>query len=151
MEHHTKNKKLDEQLTKLVTIIAACALGVVIGSVAIWSHEKESGIAVDALIQKNGILKSSYDPREYRALRLENGIIALLISDKRSIVSAASVDVASGSMMDPWDYQGLAHFCEVINQINQGMGIAISWRVSYSFEGIILCLSISSFYQIQER
>jgi len=43
---------------------------------------------------------------------LENGIKVLLISDPEFNISAASLEVQVGSLMDPADRQGLAHFLE---------------------------------------
>lgn len=56
--------------------------------------------------------QSPRDPRTYDVLSLPNGLRALLISDPDTNVSAASMDVATGSFDDPRGAQGLAHFCE---------------------------------------
>ena len=45
-------------------------------------------------------------------LELSNSLRVLLISDPKSNVSAASMEVAAGSFSDPPDAEGLAHFCE---------------------------------------
>lgn len=58
------------------------------------------------------IKKRSGDLRDYRAITLSNGIRTLLISDPSTTRSAAAIDVHVGSMMDPVDIPGLAHFCE---------------------------------------
>lgn len=47
------------------------------------------------------IEKSMHDAREYRALSLENGMKALLVSDSQSSCAAAAVDVAVGTWNDP--------------------------------------------------
>ena len=47
-----------------------------------------------------------------RKLILSNNIKVLLISDKDSVRSAASVSVSAGSWNDPVEYPGMAHFCE---------------------------------------
>ncbi|HQQ63964.1 MAG TPA: insulinase family protein [Pseudomonadales bacterium] len=57
-------------------------------------------------------VKSANDQRGYRSLVLNNGMKVLLISDPRADKSAASLDVATGSVDDPRDRQGLAHFLE---------------------------------------
>lgn len=62
--------------------------------------------------QFNDIAKSPEDKREYRGLLLKNGLKILLISDPTTDQSAASMDVNVGSMQDPWELPGLAHFCE---------------------------------------
>jgi insulysin len=52
------------------------------------------------------------DTSEQRAIVLDNGLEALLISDPSLQKSAAALDVAVGSMEDPESRQGLAHFLE---------------------------------------
>ncbi|XP_038070879.1 insulin-degrading enzyme-like [Patiria miniata] len=58
------------------------------------------------------IIKSAEDKRVYRGLELTNGMTILLISDPTSEKAAAAMDVNIGSMSDPWDIPGLAHFLE---------------------------------------
>ncbi|XP_050542253.1 insulin-degrading enzyme isoform X2 [Daktulosphaira vitifoliae] len=58
------------------------------------------------------IEKSIGDSRLYRGLVLKNGLTALLISDPDTDKSAASLSVAVGSLSEPKDLPGLAHFCE---------------------------------------
>lgn len=60
----------------------------------------------------NGIIKPANDQREYRSLRLDNGLEVLLISDKQARQAAAALDVFVGSGADPKKHQGLAHFLE---------------------------------------
>ncbi|KAJ3257040.1 Insulinase (Peptidase M16) [Boothiomyces macroporosus] len=63
------------------------------------------------LIEKN-ILKPDNDDREYVAIRLENELEVLLISDPKTDKSSAALDVHVGHLSDPDDVAGLAHFCE---------------------------------------
>jgi insulysin len=58
------------------------------------------------------IEKSQLDEREYRLIKLENGLSAMLIQDSKADIAAASLDVAVGHLSDPDDIPGLAHFCE---------------------------------------
>lgn len=60
----------------------------------------------------SSVIKPLSDQREYRYIRLENGLKVLLISDAAADKAAASLDVNVGSRQDPEDYQGLAHFLE---------------------------------------
>ncbi|KAK6060676.1 peptidase, M16 family [Cooperia oncophora] len=70
-------------------------------------------VAEDIISQRyDDIVKSPSDQREYRGLELTNGLRVLLVSDPTTDKSAAAMDVNVGSLMDPWDLQGLAHFCE---------------------------------------
>ncbi|KAK2166410.1 hypothetical protein LSH36_39g02054 [Paralvinella palmiformis] len=62
--------------------------------------------------QYNDIQKSEEDKRFYRGIELTNGMKVLLISDPTTDKSSAAMDVNIGSMSDPWQFQGLAHFCE---------------------------------------
>ena len=56
--------------------------------------------------------KHELDRREYRRFVLDNGLKVLLVSDPDMNNSAAAMDVAVGSLSDPKDAQGLAHFLE---------------------------------------
>jgi len=62
--------------------------------------------------QRFDIVKSRSDKREYRGLILPNRMKVMLVSDPTTDKSAASMDVHVGSMSDPWDIPGLAHFLE---------------------------------------
>ena len=50
--------------------------------------------------------------RTYRALELKNGLQVLLVHDPQAKKSAAAMDVRVGSLADPSEHQGLAHFLE---------------------------------------
>ena len=54
----------------------------------------------------------SKDKRVYRRFVLENGLKVLLVSDPDVNVSSASLDVAVGSLADPENRMGMAHFLE---------------------------------------
>lgn len=58
------------------------------------------------------IIKSPNDNREFRAVTLDNGLIAVLVSDPTSEKSAAALTVFRGSYDDPKNRLGLAHFLE---------------------------------------
>lgn len=47
------------------------------------------------------IQKSQQDDREYRIIRLENGLEATLIHDAKADKAAASLDVSVGHLSDP--------------------------------------------------
>lgn len=47
------------------------------------------------------IQKSQQDDRDYRLIRLENGLQAMLVHDARADKAAASLDVAVGHLYDP--------------------------------------------------
>jgi insulysin len=56
--------------------------------------------------------KHPLDKSESRTLVLDNGLKVLLVSDPELNMSAASMAVDVGSLMDPAEVQGLAHFLE---------------------------------------
>jgi insulysin len=47
------------------------------------------------------IQKSQQDDREYRLIRLDNGLQAMLVHDPKADKAAASLDVAVGHLHDP--------------------------------------------------
>lgn len=56
--------------------------------------------------------KSPNDNNEYRFIELDNGLQAILVSDKDADKAAASMNVAVGSGDDPKEREGIAHFLE---------------------------------------
>lgn len=58
------------------------------------------------------IRKSSLDLNTYRSVVLPNALRCLLVSDPTTDIAAASLDVHVGSLSDPTETQGLAHFLE---------------------------------------
>lgn len=58
------------------------------------------------------VIKGSSDWRDYKALKLPNGITCVLVHDKESKTTACSVSVGVGASADPRDLSGLAHFAE---------------------------------------
>lgn len=58
------------------------------------------------------LTKSKSDKREYLYKELGNKLKVLLISDIEADKSAGSLNVNIGSLSDPEDFPGLAHFCE---------------------------------------
>jgi insulysin len=64
------------------------------------------------LEQTDTIDKGDSDPRSYRWLRLRNNLQVVLVSDPQTDRAAAAMDVAVGSVSDPEELPGLAHFLE---------------------------------------
>ncbi|KAJ2748285.1 metalloprotease, partial [Coemansia nantahalensis] len=56
--------------------------------------------------------KSPSDEREYRLIRLPNGLVAMVVHGGDESMACASICVNIGSLADPPELQGLAHFCE---------------------------------------
>ena len=76
-------------------LLAAAA----IGAVAVPAH----GVEIE---------RSPADTRDYRALLLDNGLEALVVSDPDTDKAAAALNVNVGSADDPDTRPGLAHFLE---------------------------------------
>ncbi|KAH7343303.1 Metalloenzyme, LuxS/M16 peptidase-like protein [Rhizoctonia solani] len=77
-----------------------------------WSTVPASAGLPGYSIFKKEIRKPEIDDRDYRYIKLENDLEALLIHDPKADKSAASLDVEIGHLHDPDDLPGLAHFCE---------------------------------------
>jgi secreted Zn-dependent insulinase-like peptidase len=58
------------------------------------------------------VIKSISDKRIYRPLSLQNNLECLVISDQDAQKSAAALSVGVGSLQDPKEAQGLAHYLE---------------------------------------
>ena len=56
--------------------------------------------------------KGTADWRDYRAVKLANGLTLLLVHDATSRNSSAACAVSVGASSDPPSKPGLAHFCE---------------------------------------
>ncbi|QKN80648.1 pitrilysin [Scandinavium goeteborgense] len=61
---------------------------------------------------KETIRKSEKDPRQYQAIKLDNGMVVLLVSDPQAVKSLSALVVPVGSLEDPDSHPGLAHFLE---------------------------------------
>ncbi|KAG8745619.1 Insulinase (Peptidase M16) [Ceratobasidium sp. 414] len=77
-----------------------------------WSAIPPSANLPGYEVFREEIRKPEVDDRDYKCIRLENGLEALLIHDANADKSAASLDVEVGHLHDPVDLPGLAHFCE---------------------------------------
>ena len=60
----------------------------------------------------SSIVKSPNDTRAYRSVQLDNGLLAVLVSDPASDKAAAALAVYRGQYDDPEGRAGLAHFLE---------------------------------------
>ncbi|OTA16684.1 zinc protease [Xenorhabdus vietnamensis] len=58
------------------------------------------------------IHKSERDPRQYKAIKLQNDMTVLLVSDEKAIKSLAAVSIPVGHMENPDNQLGLAHYLE---------------------------------------
>ena len=76
-------------------------------------HTSRGGSVVESV---NGPFpKAATDHATYRSLVLENGVRIILVSDQNLPIAAAAATVRVGSLDDPPDVPGLAHFNEHMN------------------------------------
>lgn len=69
--------------------------------------------AASSVAGSNGaIIKPPHDNREYRHLTLDNGLEVVVVSVPGAQFAAASLTIDVGSMADPEEAQGLAHYLE---------------------------------------
>ncbi len=68
--------------------------------------------ALDTNSSQNIPIKSPNDKRDYSYFKLPNGMRVLLISDPQTDKAAAALAVGIGSVSNPPERPGLAHFLE---------------------------------------
>ncbi len=78
--------------------------------VALWAPLSQANTGWQ-LVQET-IRKSDKDTREYQAIRLDNGMVVLLVSDPQAVKSLSALVVPVGSLEDPESHPGLAHYLE---------------------------------------
>ena len=78
--------------------------------VALWVPVSQADTGWQPLAET--IRKSDKDTRQYQAIRLDNGMVVLLVSDPQAVKSLSALVVPVGSLEDPEAYQGLAHYLE---------------------------------------
>jgi insulysin len=75
--------------------------------------EKQVSPSNSAIVRiVDNIKKSDSDSWNYRALELSNEMLVVLISHPNIDKAAAALDVTIGSLADPKDVPGIAHFLE---------------------------------------
>ncbi|KAI0764784.1 LuxS/MPP-like metallohydrolase [Fomes fomentarius] len=77
-----------------------------------WAHVPPSGDVPSYRVFTGDLEKPELDDRQYRVLELQNGVRAVLVHDPDADKAAACLAVTIGSMYDPIDAPGMAHFCE---------------------------------------
>ena len=75
-----------------------------------WARVERPG-ATSHLVYTKPIVKSEQDDRDYRIIRLENGLQATLVHDGKADKAAASLDVAVGHLSDPVGLTTISCFC----------------------------------------
>ncbi|PSS48436.1 pitrilysin [Enterobacter sp. FS01] len=78
--------------------------------VALWTPLSQANIGWQPV--QETIRKSDKDTRDYQAIRLDNGMVVLLVSDPQAVKSLSALVVPVGSLEDPESHPGLAHYLE---------------------------------------
>ena len=78
--------------------------------VALWAPLSQANTGWQPL--QETIRKSDKDTRQYQAIRLDNGMVVLLVSDPQAVKSLSALVVPVGSLEDPDAHPGLAHYLE---------------------------------------
>lgn len=78
--------------------------------VALWAPLSQANTGWQPI--QETIRKSEKDNRQYQAIRLDNGMTVLLVSDPQAVKSLSALVVPVGSLEDPNDHLGLAHYLE---------------------------------------
>jgi protease-3 len=77
---------------------------------ALWAPLSQADTGWQPL--QETIRKSDKDNRQYQAIRLDNGMTVLLVSDPQAVKSLSALVVPVGSLEDPDNHLGLAHYLE---------------------------------------
>ncbi|ORX66383.1 hypothetical protein DL89DRAFT_270291 [Linderina pennispora] len=90
--------------------------GIPLPAPADWSTDFEQRQTVDSGLpyeEFTGALEiSPSDPQQYRLLRLPNNMVVLCIQNNDTLQSSACLSLHAGSMANPPEFLGMAHFCE---------------------------------------
>nr|WP_318383851.1 pitrilysin [uncultured Enterobacter sp.] len=78
--------------------------------VALWAPLSQADTGWQPV--QETIRKSDKDTRQYQAIRLDNGMVVLLVSDQQAVKSLCALVVPVGSLQDPDTHPGLAHYLE---------------------------------------
>lgn len=73
--------------------------------VALWAPFTQAGSGWQPI--QETIRKSEKDTRQYQAIRLDNGMTVLLVSDPQAVKSLSALVVPVGSLEDPEAHLGL--------------------------------------------
>lgn len=71
--------------------------------VALWAPLSQAETGWQPI--QETIRKSDKDNRQYQAIRLDNGMVVLLVSDPQAVKSLSALVVPVGSLEDPEAYQ----------------------------------------------
>ncbi|EPJ3763443.1 TPA: pitrilysin [Providencia stuartii] len=92
--------RLSKSIAQFFLLLALVAWGGAVAAQPLWQVLPET------------INKSENDPRIYQAIKLNNGMVVLLVSDPKATKSLAAVSIPVGSLENPDSQLGLAHYLE---------------------------------------
>jgi hypothetical protein len=130
-------------IPKRPAMFSAAAVDVdVLEDVQNW-HRQISHKVPSHWVYTKPIQKSQQDDREYRLIRLDNGLQAMLVHDAKADRAAASLDVAVGHLHDPVSTHVLLPVVDIAHTWHPNrltcQGLRISASIYYSW-----CLLLQS-------
>ena len=96
--HHVLLRRLTRRLAFPITLNRSAATMTI--SEAEWRPVSDP-VAPPFYVFTKSIRKSEQDDRDYRVIKLANGLEAMLVHDGKADKAAASLDVAVGHLYDP--------------------------------------------------
>lgn len=78
-------------------------------------HHNHLGRQTSVTLLTDRLEKPSLDDRQYRVVRLDNGLEALLVHDPETDKASAALDVNVGSFSDEDGMPGMAHAVEHVS------------------------------------
>ena len=99
----------------LLTSLRTATYRPIIAIFPFFQHKKRPatmGSADDPFTLLPAPIKGDADWRDFRTLRLSNGVTICLVHDPQAKTTAAGATIAAGAAYDPRSLSGLAHFCE---------------------------------------
>ena len=94
-------------ISLLVVLLSACQQ-----SSSVPTDSSKTSTQSTAPAVQTSIVKSKKDSRQYQSVMLDNELEVLLVSDPSIEKSAAALSVAVGSLQEPENFGGLAHYLE---------------------------------------
>ena len=104
-------KKIRSQGKRRLLLIGIVLMSIIVVVIVIATVVHSSSSSSGSSSQDD-VIKPYVDNRTYKVIHLNNELRVLLISDPQTDYGAAAMAVNVGSMSDPPEIQGLAHFCE---------------------------------------
>ncbi|OCG41584.1 pitrilysin [Gilliamella sp. Bif1-4] len=101
---------MDLKNKKIVNLIIGSFIGLLTMTTSPVLFAIENKLVSPVLLEK--VQQSERDKRQYEVVELSNKMRVLLVSDPNAVKSLASLALPVGSLQDPKDQQGLAHYAE---------------------------------------